>query len=203
MHLIVSQTGGLIMAKIREFVKCYSEHAYSQTVIYNLQRLMLWQLIREKAYISCTMLYGCAATGFCFQIVLSPATCCLRSPLHLLWTSLILKPVCLFSALIVCTSLPVRINPRFIYLQQRIIHLNWKKKVIVSINQFPIFSRTGVRKEEDHVFTSPIASNTPNTSVISNCTTRLWSRRGLFHLFCFICFKDDATQFSIICRSLK
>lgn len=78
-----------------------------------------------------------------------------------------------------------------------------EKKVIVSINQFPIFSRTGVRKEEDHVFTSPIASNTPNTSVISNCTTRLWSRRGLFHLFCFICFKDDATQFSIICRSLK
>lgn len=40
----------------------------------------------------------------------------------------------------------------------------------------------------------------PDSRVIPNCTSRVGNEKGFF----YVCsFKDDATQFSIICHSLK
>lgn len=165
--------------------------------IYNLQRLMVWQLIRKKTYINRTILYGCAATG------LPPAS---ASSCHLLVMELItaslnvtfFRGLPFFPALIVCTSLLVRRNPTLICLQRRIIHVNWKKRsrCPLIISQF---SGTGAGEKADSTPPFPSAL-IPDSSVIPICTTRVESEKGFFYL---CSFKDDATQFSIICRSLK
>lgn len=118
----------------------------------------------------------------CLQIVFPPATCCSCSLLQLLECHLSLT-----GSVIPCShGLQVSACQKKSNIHLSAAQDNTFKFKMVSINQFSIFSGTGVRKKADRVSipTFPTAL-IPNTSIIPNCTTRLGSERG-FYLTCAV-----------------
>lgn len=139
----------------------------------------------------------------CLQLALPPATCCLWSLLQLLWT---LPFFCQRAFVLPCShclhifACQKKSNTHLSTAEDNTCKLKKKKKVMVSINHFPIL-RDGRRERERADSAPPFPSALiPDSSVIPIRTTRVGSEGGFFYL-CSL--KDDATRFSIICRSLK
>lgn len=132
----------------------------------------------------------------CLQIALPPATCCRCSLLQLLWTLLFQSGSalpCSYCLRILACQKESKTHP------SKAKHNACKlKKVMVSINHSPF--RRNRRENESRLHPTIPICDARNSSVVPKCTSRVGSEEGFFYL---CSFKDDATYFSIICRSLK
>lgn len=163
---------------------------FTNRVIYNLQRLMLWQLIRKKGLhkLHYTLWMCCNRLASTQCSLLPPAV----DGAHCSFLGVTYPQT--GPALLPCSH-RVQI---FACQKKSNIHLSaaedntWKlrkkkKKVRVSINQFPIFSRRGEKC---------LHPNTPNWSNTKNQrNTKVHHQVSEWEGLYLCCFKDDATEF--------